>query len=90
MLIITGNDPEQKASRTSAHFGLNLTWVCDVLKMAPSLTFCRSPTATLPLQRLHSSTIHFVINFFYTAAFEVPGNKGSCHGDSLQTSSCNT
>lgn len=47
MPVITSNDSEQKAYRTSACFGLNLTWVCDGLKMASSLTFCRSPAAAL-------------------------------------------
>lgn len=107
MPIIAGNDPEQKAWWTSARFGLNLTWFCDALKMASSitawrgagrggevkllsLTLCRSPATALCLQKLHSSIIHFVTNFFYTEAFEVPGNRGSCHRDTLQPSSCNT
>ena len=105
MPIITSNDPKQKAWWISARFGLILTWFCDALKMASSitarggagrggevelLTLCRSPATALSLQKLHLSTIHFVIKFFYIEAFKVPGNRGSCHGDTFQPSSCNT
>lgn len=43
-------------------------------RLNSSLTHHRSPATALSLQKLHSSAIHFVINFFYTEAFQVLGS----------------
>lgn len=61
--------------RTTEHVSLAHTATAPELQALPS-----------SLQQLPSSTIHFVINFFYAEAFKAPGNGDLGHGDNLQLS----
>lgn len=62
-------------SRTMEHVSLACTATDPELQALPS-----------SLQWLPSSTIHFVINFFYSEAFKAHGNGDLGHRDNLQLS----